>query len=570
MSSVARLTGTVIGGIQEARYHRKEKKLAAKGEHVNDIDYPQSPNGVPGHPSLEGRKAHDDDDDDESDEDEEQWALDDAAAEFEASHDHLPSYDAAVSDPNVSLEDVYRSFKNQHKKAFSVDSHTEGPLPLPVIIPQRRPKDKARGFVKAYAPILGEYKGIDQNTFMNFLIDFDRASRVSTSISFAPYMLSPLPTSDLPLTPLSSRQASPVFDVVNGAALLAGSIPNPLTASIAFGVQVAASTAKEVQARYRTNNYLNMMNEYLFKPHGLYAMVMTYKPDSPGKTIVSVDINDTIKSSITKANDVPDSAMQARMKKLRISSGKTVGGVHLPEAAPLIYPGLDAALASTGKQKKPNRVIAGRNFVEDYLDHRSQAAFAYQNPGTKLATMPEQQFHSKFSDPNHPMYAGGVMTFLSGGKIDSGAWKRERRVRRAERRAAKAGLPPLTEEEKLMIRRRPTGFMGRMMGQDVLYLLIANLPTDDEMDLARHQLAEAKARKQREKIGIMDDSYPSLASNNTTTTTGESRSASSSSAASSVFTSRNGSIATGDSLTPVSSANVSIAPPVKPNKEDWI
>jgi hypothetical protein len=42
----------------------------------------------------------------------------------------------------------------------------KGRLPCPVIIPQRRPRDKKRGFVRAYAPVL-ESCGIDQKTFLD-------------------------------------------------------------------------------------------------------------------------------------------------------------------------------------------------------------------------------------------------------------------------------------------------------------------------------------------------------------------------------------------------------------------
>ena len=39
------------------------------------------------------------------------------------------------------------------------------PLSMPVIIPERRPGFKTRGFVRAYAPVLEE-AGIDQDTFI--------------------------------------------------------------------------------------------------------------------------------------------------------------------------------------------------------------------------------------------------------------------------------------------------------------------------------------------------------------------------------------------------------------------
>lgn len=53
-----------------------------------------------------------------------------------------------------------------------------GRLQFPVIIPQRRPEDKSRGWVRAYAPALMNC-GIDQYTFLNFLDSFNESSKVS-------------------------------------------------------------------------------------------------------------------------------------------------------------------------------------------------------------------------------------------------------------------------------------------------------------------------------------------------------------------------------------------------------
>jgi hypothetical protein len=53
-----------------------------------------------------------------------------------------------------------------------------GRLPCPVIIPQRRPKDKERGFIRAYAPALLEC-GIDEATFLNFIDSLNQAAKVS-------------------------------------------------------------------------------------------------------------------------------------------------------------------------------------------------------------------------------------------------------------------------------------------------------------------------------------------------------------------------------------------------------
>lgn len=50
-------------------------------------------------------------------------------------------------------------------------------LPCPVIIPQRRPRNKDRGFVRAYAPVM-EGCGVGQDVFLKFQEDWLTASKV--------------------------------------------------------------------------------------------------------------------------------------------------------------------------------------------------------------------------------------------------------------------------------------------------------------------------------------------------------------------------------------------------------
>ena len=50
----------------------------------------------------------------------------------------------------------------------------------PVVIPQRRPGSKTRGFIRAYAPMLSDYD-IDQETFLTLLKSFQKASHVCHS-----------------------------------------------------------------------------------------------------------------------------------------------------------------------------------------------------------------------------------------------------------------------------------------------------------------------------------------------------------------------------------------------------
>jgi hypothetical protein len=53
-------------------------------------------------------------------------------------------------------------------------------IPCPVIIPQRRPRNKDRGFVRGYAPVLDDC-GISQDVFLKFLKDWLAASKASST-----------------------------------------------------------------------------------------------------------------------------------------------------------------------------------------------------------------------------------------------------------------------------------------------------------------------------------------------------------------------------------------------------
>ena len=54
-------------------------------------------------------------------------------------------------------------------------------LSCPVVIPQRRPGSKTRGFMRAYAPVLADY-GINEESFLNFLKAFHKASLVAEAL----------------------------------------------------------------------------------------------------------------------------------------------------------------------------------------------------------------------------------------------------------------------------------------------------------------------------------------------------------------------------------------------------
>ena len=168
---VSKIVGGAIGIGQEAYAHHKQSKEkqgeTAKAQGARPPpEEAQSPHDEPGDeypPAYDG--------------DHEQWELDDA------------QHEEMKSDEDEDLRDtdklIQRFFKN-HPPTQQVIEH--GDLELPVIIPQRRPSHKTRGFVRAYAPEL-QTVGIDERTFIEFIDGIGNAIKVS--IPFDPLNIFP-------------------------------------------------------------------------------------------------------------------------------------------------------------------------------------------------------------------------------------------------------------------------------------------------------------------------------------------------------------------------------------------
>ncbi|ORY00319.1 hypothetical protein BCR34DRAFT_494705, partial [Clohesyomyces aquaticus] len=369
------------------------------------------------------------------------WRLDEAAEKVSE-----PRANMEYGLPEYTVDGLVNNFVAQHPDQASSPT---GRLAAPVVLPQKRPRDKGRGFVRAYAPMLANC-GIDQSTFIDFLDTFDK-----------------------------STHASQYLTVINTAAQVVGLVPDPIIMAVTISVQVAVGTAKEMQSRHRTNNYLDQMNEKLFRPHGLFCLLMTYKPDaqSSGEPIMTASI-------ISKTITPSDSKFKEQMKNFKLTSGKSQGEIELPEAAPLVYPALEAAL-----EEKSNAFVSSSKFVANYMDRRRAAEYAYQYPNSKLNVPAQKKFASRYSDPSHPANSGSISALLTGGAVDLTKGARERKEMRRDRRRQRRGHAPLTEEEK---RRPKQTIIRRLLTQDVLYMMVVNMPTQQEMD---HALAVARGEQ---------------------------------------------------------------------------
>ncbi|KAF7873981.1 hypothetical protein EAF04_002653 [Stromatinia cepivora] len=404
---------------------------------------------------LEKEFEDEDSSDTESEEgDEEAWALDEAANRSgPASPSEESSQDAD------ELTNVF--IRNHPPPAYSA---AKPKLPCPVILPQRRPRDKKRGFIRAYAPVL-EDCGIDQTTFLDFLKTFYHASK-----------------------------SSPWLNVINAAAGIVGFVPGPITMGVSIATQFAVGVAMELQARSRTNTFLDRMNNEFFMPRGLYCLILTYKPESSA-THASVDITKAIASSL----DDTTTGFKKTLKNIKLSSGTTYGELEMPEAAPLIFPALDQIAEVEGSEnaQKSNKFKDSGKFVTDYFDRRAQAKYAMQNPNSSLTT-PKPQFLSRYSDPSHPANSGSLISLITGGHINPQARRTERRAARGERRQNKRIRMAhrrgevITPETGLRRKRKP-GLVKRILQKDVLYLMVVSYdPESPEYQAGTRSVVEEK------------------------------------------------------------------------------
>lgn len=385
ISGIIKLIGTGVGAAAEYRGHRKERKAAHDSAQASPEEYPATagPSSQPayqrstsdslpptydqstkhasdrqlaaGRPAAHDKNASLDDSSsdysdyssDELEDDEEAWQLDEVAASTEP-----PSYDAAIREDTDAFERDLAIARQQHPSPI-------GRLPLPVILPQRRPRNKSRGFVRAYSPVLQDV-GIDQATFLRFLENFH-----------------------------ASSQANPWFNAVLVAATIAGFVPEPITMAVTTAVQVAASAGKEIDSRRKTNNFLDRMNEALFKPAGCYAFIMKYKPDSEikqgggllAKLGVGIEDVDFSASKAVAKYDTPEGGKASKSAKFRLTSGATKGSAKMVEAAPLIYPEIDAVVYSgkDGQETFKDKAKDAGSFLASYVDRRAQMTYVSSN-----------------------------------------------------------------------------------------------------------------------------------------------------------------------------------------------
>lgn len=289
-------------------------------------------------------------------------------------------------------KDSVAAFIARHPLSATQTQHA--PLPMPVILPQRRPGERSRGFIRAYAPLLQEV-GIDEATFMDFVTELNKAT-----------------------------MPSPWINAINVATLAVQHVPEPVTIAVAIASQIATKVSMEVHSRSKTNDLLDRLNTGFFKPRGLVALVLTWKPSQSDSVMAQFQFNNILQQA-TDSSSQPQPSKSSKWKN-RMKSSHGVTDFEWPESAPLVFPQLDklaesengADAASESAKKKPNQFQRSMMFAAEYMDRRGQAKWATDNPDSGLANVGvKPEFKSRYANPNHPAASGNLLALLTGGAV---------------------------------------------------------------------------------------------------------------------------------------------------------
>ncbi|KAF3385681.1 hypothetical protein DPV78_012436 [Talaromyces pinophilus] len=406
---IGKISKKVASGIAfatEVHQHNKAKKAARKQQEL-DGEVAQPPQAQP---EDETRSVHtitptspNDQKEGEvsetpiqggGDDDEREWELDEAQDELvEGSEPQHKSKNGAANP-----DKLIAAFLARHPLSITITPSATSPpsyeaaisavqqgqtykLEFPVVIPQRRPQSKRRGFIRAYAPDLANM-GIDQATWLDFIETFNEASL-----------------------------ANPWINALNLAAIATNALPTAIGFAVSLAIMVATNIAMETQARYRQNKALDKLNSEFFRPRGLYCLVMTWDSSATNSRTTNVDLNTLIQKTENT---------QGKMSHKFKSSSGTTSEFEFMQTAELVFPGLDylAAVPKEESQGLKSKIKRGKLFVDDYMDRRAQAKFAGVNPDNLLTKGINPTFASKYSDPNHPIHSGSIYSLISLGRFN--------------------------------------------------------------------------------------------------------------------------------------------------------
>ncbi|KAJ8129872.1 hypothetical protein O1611_g3760 [Lasiodiplodia mahajangana] len=272
----------------------------------------------------------------------------------------------------------------------------------------RRPKRRHRGFIRAYAPDLLDC-GIDQQTFMTFLDELDK-----------------------------STAWSPILDIINLSTLATIAIPGGIGAAVSLPIQLATGIYKELQGRKgfdipsSQNDFLQRMNDGLFRPRGLYCLIVAHS-DGSGKQLTQ----DNIAANIVSRMEPKTEFGERFRDNFRNADGK-FGPVEFPASAELVFPVLDGIVGNNAEGVAKSRFARAMERYGARRDRKGTAKWIRKNPNSPLQAL---------MDPNAAEQA------------------REKGMKKPKK---------------------------RRLAKNILYMMIVNMPSVEEMAQALHAAGEIK------------------------------------------------------------------------------
>lgn len=171
IEKVVKGVATGIGLASESYHHHKDKKNAQKATRT-DYNHSDTSSSIQG-PSSAKRHADKASTSTIEEGHEAAWELDEAQGELIEkihSEETVPEGKGIENPLNVAAKFVE---KYPPPLQSSADDEVQVKnLPLPVVLPQRRPESRTRGFICAYSPLL-ENCNIDQTMFLEFMHDLN-------------------------------------------------------------------------------------------------------------------------------------------------------------------------------------------------------------------------------------------------------------------------------------------------------------------------------------------------------------------------------------------------------------
>ncbi|KAK2765854.1 FAD binding domain protein [Colletotrichum kahawae] len=302
--------------------------------------------------------------------------------------------------PVTESTDLATAFLSRHPIKSDGGTKIKSGITMPVVLPQRRPKTRVRGFVRAYAPVLAA-AGIDQEAFLDFI------DTLNKSLIPNPYLYA--------------------INLAGFADIIA---PDPALTAFGILLGIAVEGVMEGQSRFKSNNFLDRMNADFFGPRDLMCFVATWRPDdTPGEVPVDFESKTTSEGpsvelstgdKVSPEPSAPENETLHRIKKLlgeRLRSHDRI--LDWSNPAPLMFPAVNELVLAQGinGQKKKNGLDRAEIWLDDYMDRRAQVEWVNENPELSAAkALPKAEFKSRYADPSHPAASGDVVALVTGGR----------------------------------------------------------------------------------------------------------------------------------------------------------